>query len=99
MPINLESAEKECTGWHFSAIVVFLFAGYFVSQAISEREKANRLLLNVLPKEIAPILKRSDKTIADHYASASVLFADIVGSTPLFSEMDWARDATASVIS
>jgi len=71
-----------------ASIVVFIFAGYFVNSAINEREKANKLLLNVLPKEIAPILKGSDKTIADYYDSASVLFADIVGSTPLFSEME-----------
>jgi guanylate cyclase len=72
----------------FASIVVFIFAGYFVNSAINEREKANKLLLNVLPKEIAPILKGSDKTIADYYESASVLFADIVGSTPLFSAME-----------
>lgn len=72
----------------FSSIVVFIFAGYFVSRAISEREKANKLLLNVLPKEIASILKGGEKTIADHYDSASVLFADIVGSTPLFSNLE-----------
>jgi guanylate cyclase len=71
-----------------ASVVVFIFAGYFVNSAINEREKANKLLLNVLPKEIAPILKGSDKTIADYYESASVLFADIVGSTPLFSEME-----------
>jgi guanylate cyclase len=71
-----------------SSVVVFAFAGYFVAAAVSERENANRLLLNVLPREIAPILKESDRTIADHYDSASVLFADIVGSTPLFATME-----------
>ncbi|MCA9871362.1 MAG: adenylate/guanylate cyclase domain-containing protein [Caldilineae bacterium] len=72
----------------FASIVVFLFAGYFVSNALREREKANVLLLNVLPKEIAPRLKANNQTIADHYDSASVLFADIVGSTPLFAELE-----------
>lgn len=71
-----------------ASVVVFMFAGYFVTSAVSEREKANRLLLNVLPKEIAPILKRGQNSIAEHFDSASVLFADIVGSTPLFSELD-----------
>ena len=71
-----------------SSVVVFAFAGYFVNTAVGERENANRLLLNVLPREIAPILKESDRTIADHYDSASVLFADIVGSTPLFATME-----------
>jgi guanylate cyclase len=40
-----------------------------------------------LPKEIAPILKGGEMTIAERFESASVLFADIVGSTPLFSEL------------
>lgn len=71
-----------------ASAVVFAFARYFVSQAIAERARANRLLLNVLPAQIAPRLKESDATIAEHFESASVLFADIVGSTPLFAELD-----------
>lgn len=72
----------------FASTVVFIFASYFVGSALKEREKANALLLNVLPKEIAPRLKASSQTIADYYDSASVLFADIVGSTPLFAELE-----------
>jgi guanylate cyclase len=71
-----------------SSLVVFAFAGYFVAEAVGQRETANRLLLNVLPAKIAPMLKESDETIAEHYESASVLFADIVGSTPLFTHLD-----------
>lgn len=48
-----------------------------------EQEKSERLLLNVLPKEIAPVLKSGQQTIAEHYDSASVMFADIVGFTDL----------------
>lgn len=70
------------------SVVVFVFASYFVAEAISEREKANRLLLNVLPKQIAAILKDNDQTIADHFDAASVLFADIAGSTPLFAGLE-----------
>ena len=71
-----------------SSLTVFVFAGYFVRSAIRERSKANRLLLNVLPAEIAEILKESDDTIARHYDSASVMFADVVGSTPLFASLE-----------
>jgi len=53
-----------------------------------ERERADQLLLNVLPKEVAPRLKQSGQTIAEHFDSASVLFADIVGSTMLFADME-----------
>jgi adenylate cyclase len=43
--------------------------------------------LNILPKEIAAILKNESRTIADHYDEASVLFADMVGFTPLSAQL------------
>ncbi len=52
-----------------------------------EREKADRLLLNVLPKEIAPALKDGKGAIADSCDCASVLFADLAGFTPLSMRM------------
>ncbi|MEG4342370.1 adenylate/guanylate cyclase domain-containing protein [Microcoleus sp. A003_D6] len=48
-----------------------------------QQEQSERLLLNVLPEEIANRLKRGDSTIADTFANATVLFADIVGFTQL----------------
>ncbi|MFP5318016.1 MAG: adenylate/guanylate cyclase domain-containing protein [Acidimicrobiia bacterium] len=48
----------------------------------AEREKSERLLLNVLPRAIADRLKASEEVIADSFPEASVLFADIVGFTP-----------------
>ena len=48
-----------------------------------ERAKSERLLLNVLPASVASRLKESDEVIADAYGAATVLFADIVGFTPL----------------
>ncbi len=53
-----------------------------------ERERAEGLLLNVLPAEVAAELKEHGQTTARHYDSISVLFADIVGFTPLSAEMD-----------
>lgn len=71
-----------------ASIVVFVFASYFVNSALTERARANRLLLNILPKEIAALLKTKSATIADPIDSASVLFADIVGFTPFFAQLD-----------
>jgi class 3 adenylate cyclase len=48
-----------------------------------ERAKSERLLLNVLPASVASRLKESDAVIADGFAEATVLFADIVGFTSL----------------
>ena len=73
--------------------VIFTLLHYFVTQRDAalrllshEKEKTERLLLNVLPKEIALLLKESDQSIADAFDNVSVLFADVVGFTPL-SEM------------
>jgi adenylate cyclase len=48
-----------------------------------EREKSERLLLNVLPQAIADRLKGDTGVIADQFPEVTVLFADIVGFTPL----------------
>jgi adenylate cyclase len=47
-----------------------------------EQERAESLLLNILPGSIAERLKHHPQTIADHFAAASVLFADVVDFTP-----------------
>ena len=48
-----------------------------------ERAKSERLLLNVLPEPVAARLKEREGTIADDCPAVTVLFADIVGFTPL----------------
>lgn len=67
--------------------LVFLMVSYFVGQKNMFQQKSEALLLNILPKEIASILKNESRTIADDYESASVLFADMVGFTPLSAEL------------
>ncbi|UNU24630.1 adenylate/guanylate cyclase domain-containing protein [Microcoleus vaginatus] len=52
-----------------------------------QQEQSDRLLLNILPEEIANRLKRGDSTIADTFADVTVLFADIVGFTQLSSRV------------
>jgi class 3 adenylate cyclase len=48
-----------------------------------EKDRADDLLLNVLPGSIASRLLAGERTIADEFPSVTVLFADIVGFTPL----------------
>jgi adenylate cyclase len=48
-----------------------------------EQEKSELLLTNILPRSIAERLKAASQTIADHFGSASILFADVVDFTPL----------------
>ena len=57
-----------------------------VQRRTAELERAHgeseRLLLNILPASIAARLKRGEQRIADHFACAAVLMADVVGFTP-----------------
>lgn len=77
-----------------NTIMTLLFLGviglYFSTAAIEseriivkEREKSDRLLLNILPASIANRLKNKESVIVDKFDSVSILFADIVGFTQL----------------
>jgi len=48
-----------------------------------EKEKSERLLLNILPVAIAGRLKGGEKTIANGHTTVSVMFADLCGFTAL----------------
>jgi adenylate cyclase len=48
-----------------------------------EQAKSERLLLNVLPGPVAARLKEQERVIAEDHPGVTVLFADIVGFTPL----------------
>ena len=76
------------------ANVIGMFGSYFLERYTrrdflqkytiqSQRDQADKLLYNVLPKGIAERLKQSNETIAEEFSSASVLFADIVNFTPI----------------
>ena len=69
------------------SLLVFVSLTYFISQRDIERSKSDLLLLNVLPKEIADILRNDNRIIADRYDSVSILFADVVGFTHLSATM------------
>ncbi len=53
-----------------------------------EREKAERLLLNILPEKIAARLKNGEATIAESFPSVTVLFADLCGFTGFSKQVD-----------
>src|SRR5262249_26127115 len=61
----------------------FLLSGLLAA----EKEKAEQLLLNVLPESIAARLRKGQETIADEHADVTILFADIVGFTALSARM------------
>ena len=49
----------------------------------AEQERSEALLSNVLPGSIAERLKGATGSIADHFESATIVFADVVDFTPL----------------
>lgn len=77
-----------------AVIIFFMTRTYILQRNVAleqlrrEQEKSERLLLNVLPASIAAVLKEENRTIAERFETVTVLFADVVGSTPLSEELD-----------
>jgi len=83
------------------AIAAFLALLYFTTQRDrvraalvqehrlleAEQARSERLLLNILPAPIADQLRDGVTTIAEGHPDVTVLFADIVGFTPLAEEL------------
>ena len=85
---TMENAEYLAT---FNLLIVTLFVYwalfYYVRQRAVLLQESDSLLRNVLPDEIAKRLKSSPETIADSFDSASILFADVAGFTPMSADM------------
>lgn len=84
------------------SVVAFLALLYFVAERnrvraaltrqhallMVEQARSERLLLNILPATIAAQLRDHARTIAESHPNVTVLFADIVGFTPLAEELE-----------
>ena len=71
-----------------TGILVTAVVWYFVRQRDRFQQRSDDLLHNILPDEIAARLKDDGTTtIADDVDAASVLFADVVGFTPMSATM------------
>jgi len=69
------------------SIFVLVIVQLFVIQRNRYQEQSDNLLLNILPREIADILRSENRVIADAFEGASILFADVVNFTPLSASM------------
>ena len=76
------------------SIFAFVLLQYFLGQKEAtlrllhlEQEKSERLLLNILPAEVAAILKNEERVVADRFDNTSILFADMVNFTPMSAQM------------
>jgi guanylate cyclase len=63
--------------------VVFALLAVFARQRQDAQDRADTLLLNILPRSIADKLKAKPQTIADAFTEASILFADVADFTPM----------------
>jgi adenylate cyclase len=71
--------------------VVFTLLAVFARQRQEAQERAETLLLNILPRSIADKLKANPQTIADSFTSASILFADVADFTPMSERLSPVR--------
>jgi guanylate cyclase len=88
-PVQVREATAAGIAFTIFGVLCFVFPSmaYFVRQRDRFQKESDDLLHAILPDEIAMRLK-SDKTmIADDHESASVLFADVVGFTPMSATM------------
>jgi class 3 adenylate cyclase len=78
------------------AIFIFIFLEFrFISQQsaraedafIGQRDMADKLLLNVMPRSVADELKSTGKYEPRHYDSVTVLFTDFVGFTAMAAKL------------
>jgi adenylate cyclase len=88
---------------NFAAISVMIYAllWYFANEKnklrliveqsfadlAEEKDRSDKLLLNILPPAIAERLKRGEVNIAQGHADVTVMFADIVGFTRMTEEL------------
>jgi len=63
------------------------------AEIVEEQAKSDRLLRNVLPARIAAQLREAPGALAEGFESATVLFADVVGFTPLSERLGPQRTA------
>ena len=52
-----------------------------------EKDKSDHLLTNVLPRDVAEVLRDHEGTLAEQYDGVSIMFADVVGFTPFAATM------------
>lgn len=85
-----------CMNLGTSFIVIFATCAWFVHTIKVEKIISEKLLLNILPKDVAYELKRFGKVEPINHADATVLFTDFKGFTEI-SETITAKELVAEI--
>jgi class 3 adenylate cyclase/lipopolysaccharide biosynthesis regulator YciM len=67
--------------------VVIILLSVFTFFVVKERRKSEKLLLNILPEEVAQELKKKGSADANHFDEVTVLFTDFVSFTTIAEKM------------
>jgi adenylate cyclase len=88
-PIYVKETSPAGIAFTIVGVLTFVFPSmaYFVRGRDRFQQQSDDLLHAILPDEIARRLKSDRTMIADDHESASVLFADVAGFTPMSASM------------
>lgn len=76
---NLEIAQAKNERWAFIGGAIGI--AFIAIIVFRQRQRSEKLLLNILPMKIAKRLKKKERLIADDIECASIVFIDLVGFT------------------
>lgn len=92
---NVDKLSQNITNITGTIILISILVAVFLynlnkarRQLEAEHERANGLLLNILPEPIAIRLMANETDIADGFTESTVLFSDMVGFTEIASDME-----------
>ena len=71
--------------------IVFLLLRYTDTRRRAAEARSDELLTNAIPRSIAVRLRRGESRIAESYPATTVVFCDIVGSSPWVTSTEPAR--------
>jgi guanylate cyclase len=69
------------------SLLAFLLMASFARQREDAQRRADELLLNILPRRVADLLKARQQRIAEQIEATTIVFADVVDFTPMSSRL------------